>query len=58
VELYHQGQLVLPKRNIATMFPGMLNYLKVGLYRSDTVSQVGVVYHDGWVMGRSLADVL
>ena len=58
VELYHQGQLVLPKRHIATMFPGMLNYLKVGLYRSDTVSQMGVVYHDGWVMARSLADVL
>ncbi len=58
VELYHQGQLVLPKRHIATMFPGMLNYLKVGLYRSDTVSQVGTVYHDGWVMARTLADVL
>jgi hypothetical protein len=58
VELYHNGQLVLPKRNIATMFPGMLNYLKVGLYRSDTVTQRGVVYHDGWVMARSLQDVL
>ncbi|WP_395820636.1 heparin lyase I family protein [Archangium minus] len=58
VELYHNGQLVLPKRNIATMFPGMLNYLKVGLYRSDTVTQVGVVYHDGWIMARTLADVL
>ncbi len=58
VELYHNGQLVLPKRYIATQVPGMLNYLKVGLYRSDTVSQVGVVYHDGWIMGRSLSDVL
>jgi hypothetical protein len=58
VELYHNGQLVLPKRSIATMFPGMLNYLKVGLYRSDTVAQRGVVYHDGWVMARSLQDVL
>jgi hypothetical protein len=58
VELYHNGQLVLPKRNIATQFPGMLNYLKVGLYRSDTVTQTGVVYHDGWTMARELADVL
>ncbi|QRO00322.1 heparin lyase I family protein [Archangium violaceum] len=58
VELYHNGTLVMPKRYIATQFSGMLNYLKVGLYRSDTVSQVGVVYHDGWVMGRSLSDVL
>jgi hypothetical protein len=58
VELYHNGKLVLPKRNIATMYPGMLNYLKVGLYRSDTVTRTGVVYHDGWTMARSLADVL
>jgi hypothetical protein len=58
VELYRNGQLVLPKRNIATQFPGMLNYLKVGLYRSDTVTQTGIVYHDGWIMARELADVL
>jgi hypothetical protein len=58
VELYRNGQLVLPKRSIATQYPGMLNYLKVGLYRSDTVTQTGVVYHDGWTMGRTLADVL
>jgi hypothetical protein len=57
VELYHNGKLVLPKRYIATQFSGMLNYLKVGLYRNETISQVGVVYHDGWVMGRTLADV-
>jgi hypothetical protein len=58
VELYHNGQLVLPKRYIATQFPGMLNYLKLGLYRSDTITQTGVVYHDGFTMARSLADVL
>ncbi|HYO73378.1 MAG TPA: heparin lyase I family protein [Archangium sp.] len=58
VELYRNGQLVLPKRSIATQYPGMLNYLKVGLYRSDTVTQTGVVYHDGWTMARTLADVL
>ncbi len=58
VELYHNGQLVLPKRNIATMYSGMLNYLKVGLYRSDTVTRTGIVYHDGWTMARSLQDVL
>jgi hypothetical protein len=58
VELYHNGQLVMPKRKIATMFSGMLNYLKVGLYRSDTVKPVGVVYHDGWVQARTLEAVL
>jgi hypothetical protein len=58
VELYHNGKLVLPKRYIATQFPGMLNYLKVGLYRNSTVAPVGVLYHDGWTMGRTLSDVL
>jgi hypothetical protein len=58
VELYHNGQLVLPKRSCATQFSGMLNYLKVGLYRNSTVAPVGVLYHDGWTMGRTLADVL
>ncbi|WP_257453963.1 heparin lyase I family protein [Archangium lipolyticum] len=58
VELYHNGKLVLPKRYIATQYSGMVNYLKVGLYRSDTITQVGTVYHDGWTMARNLSDVL
>jgi hypothetical protein len=58
VELYLNGKLVMPKRPIATMFSGQLNYLKMGLYRSDTITADGVVYHDNWVMGRSLSDVL
>jgi hypothetical protein len=58
VELYLNGQLVLPKRLIATQYSGQLNYLKVGLYRNDTVTQTGIVYHDGWTMARSLQDVL
>ncbi len=58
VELYLNGKLVLPKRHIATQYSGQLNYLKVGLYRSDTVAQTGIVYHDGWMMARSLQDVL
>ncbi|MCY1045700.1 heparin lyase I family protein [Corallococcus sp. bb12-1] len=58
VELYYDGNLVLPKRNIATQYSGQLNYLKIGLYRNDTIAPVGVVYHDGWVMGRTKEDVL
>jgi Polysaccharide lyase len=58
IELYHNGQLVVPKRYLATMFSGTTNYLKVGLYRNSTISPVGVVYHDGWIQGRSLQDVL
>ena len=57
VELYRNGQLVLPKRYAATMYAGQTNYLKVGLYRNSTIVPVGVVYHDGWIQGRSLQDV-
>lgn len=57
VELYKNGQLVLPRRYCATQFPGMVNYLKTGLYRNSTITPTGVLYHDGWIMGRSLADV-
>ncbi len=58
VELYHNGVLALPRRTIATQFSGQLNYLKVGLYRNETIAQTGVVYHDGWTMARRLEDVL
>ncbi|AKQ67220.1 F5/8 type C domain protein [Myxococcus hansupus] len=58
VELYLDGKLVMPKRFIATQYRGQLNYLKVGLYRNDTVSPVGIVYHDGWTMARKLEDVI
>ena len=57
VELYRNGVLELPKRYGATMYSGQTNYLKVGLYRNSTIAPVGVVYHDGWVQGRSLQDV-
>ncbi len=58
VELWHNGQLVLPKSKHATMYAGDGIYLKLGLYRSDTVQPVGVVYHDGFVQATQLADVL
>lgn len=57
IELWHQGKQVITKRYMTTMFSGTTNYLKMGLYRNSTVSPVGVVYHDGFTMGRSLADV-
>ena len=58
VELWHNKQLVLPKRGAMTMYSGQKNYLKLGLYRSDTVQPVGVVYHDGFVQATTLADVM
>lgn len=57
VELYHDGRLVVPKQHIATQFPGLENYLKIGLYRDEEVEDDGVVYHDDWAMGRTLASV-
>jgi MYXO-CTERM domain-containing protein len=58
LELWHNKELVLPKRGAVTMYSGQKNYLKLGLYRSDTVQPVGVVYHDGFVQATTLADVI
>lgn len=58
VELYKDGELVLPKRFVATQFKGDTNYLKLGLYRNDTISPVGVLYHDGFEVATTLEDVM
>jgi len=58
VELYLDGKLVMPKRYIATQYPGQLNYLKVGLYRDEVIEPVGIVYHDKWTMSRSIDGLL
>ncbi|MFE8602465.1 heparin lyase I family protein [Archangium violaceum] len=58
IELWHNGQRVLSRYAYATMYPGDGIYLKLGLYRSDTVQPVGVVYHDGFTQGTRLEDVL
>jgi hypothetical protein len=58
VELYVDGQLALPKRYIATQYPGQLNYLKVGLYRDEVIEPVGILYHDKWTMSRSIDGLL
>ncbi|ADO74960.1 polysaccharide lyase [Stigmatella aurantiaca] len=58
IELWHNGQQVLKKRNLATMYAGMKSYMKLGLYRSDTIKETGVVYHDGLIQATALEDVL
>jgi hypothetical protein len=58
VELYLDGQLVMPRRYIATQYPGQLNYLKVGLYRDEVIEPVGILYHDTWTMSRSIDGLL
>jgi|GEM_PF-3550936 len=46
VELFVNGQPAGSKTYIRTMYPGYRNYTKVGYYRSDNISQTGVVYID------------
>jgi hypothetical protein len=36
------------RRYIRTMYPGVENYFKQGLYRDASVSGTGIVYHDGF----------
>ncbi|WP_439099184.1 heparin lyase I family protein [Corallococcus exercitus] len=57
VELWHNGVQVLKKTKAMTMFSGQNNYLKLGLYRDDSISAVGVVYHDGMIQATSREDV-
>ncbi len=58
IELYHNGELALPKTHGATQLPGQKNYLKMGLYRSKEISQKGVLYIDDVVMGTSMESVM
>ncbi|ADO74812.1 heparin lyase I family protein [Stigmatella aurantiaca] len=58
VELYKDGKLVLPKTMAATQFGKEKNYLKLGLYRDASVSPTATLYHDGFVMASTLADVM
>ena len=57
IELWYDGQKVIDGKPLQTLFPGMVNYLKQGLYRDSSISAVGVVYHDGMTIGTTLADV-
>ncbi|WP_241758721.1 polysaccharide lyase [Pyxidicoccus parkwayensis] len=58
VQLWHGGKLVVPKKYAATMFGSEFNYVKLGLYRDDTIRPEAYVYHDGFTMASSLADVM
>ena len=57
IELWYDGQKAIDGKAVQTLFPGMVNYLKQGLYRDSSISAVGVVYHDGMTVGTTLADV-
>jgi MYXO-CTERM domain-containing protein len=57
VELYYDGQKVLGKTSVQTLYPGEQAYMKQGLYWNANISSVGVLYHDGMTSGTTLADV-
>ena len=57
VELWYDGQKVLERTVLQTLFAGTYTYLKQGLYRDSAIQPTGVVYHDGMTIGTSLADV-
>ncbi|WP_224243036.1 polysaccharide lyase [Hyalangium gracile] len=58
VELYKDGQMVVPRTMVATQFGNEKNYLKLGLYRDASITQTASVYHDGFTMGTTLEDVM
>ena len=55
VELWHNGELVVPKTYAATRAD---SYLKLGLYRAESIRPTGVLYQDGMVRGETLEDVM
>lgn len=58
VELYKDGKLTVPKTMAATQYGKEKNYLKLGLYRDESISPTASVYHDGFTMASTLADVM
>ncbi|MBN9688305.1 heparin lyase I family protein [Corallococcus sp. NCSPR001] len=58
VELWHNGEHVLPKTYGANQFGKELNYLKMGLYRDNAIKPEGTIFHDGFTMATTLEDVM
>jgi hypothetical protein len=58
VEVWYDGQHVLPFTNGATLFSGMSIYLKQGLYRNSDVDYTQVLYHCGTTVATELSDVM
>lgn len=56
VELWVNGELVVPKTRVATLYRGQSVYVKQGLYRSGS-RRPAVVFHHGMRLGESRGDV-
>jgi hypothetical protein len=62
VELWHDGELVVPKTSIANMYRDssgdiIPNHARIGYYRDRSISAPGVVYIDAYKVGNSYAAV-
>lgn len=61
LELWYDGQQVLPRTTVATMyaFDGrtLPNYVKLGYYRAREIEPPGVIYHDGFRVGATRKSV-
>ena len=47
LEIWIDGKLVMPKHVTSTMYPGMRNYLIVGLYRNGEIGDPNLLYPNG-----------
>jgi hypothetical protein len=61
IELYYNGQLVLPQLYTSTIHvkdgKPVTNFVALGIYRDSSISVTDVVYHDGFVAGQSYEEV-
>lgn len=58
VELLFDGETVLAKRPVATLFPREQVYMKQGLYRKADIAPEQVLFHDGMTVATTLEDVM
>jgi len=58
IEMWRNGKKELPKKYVATQYPGERTILKVGYYRDNRVTQTAQIYHDSVVQATRLHDLV
>ncbi len=59
VELWYDGKLVMPKRAARTMFSASdTTYMKMGLYRDESIRPKAVLFHDALVQATTLEEAM
>lgn len=61
IEMYCNGNLIVPTFNTSTIhvLSGKVyeNFVALGLYRDSSIKVIDVIYHDGFVVGKSYDEV-